>query len=139
MLEASDSDTGLGPLAPLVRVSDRDRELAARRLRDAASAGALNVSELDWRLDRVLSAATRGQLEAVLLDIPAPHPPVRASWLRRWLSPHIAAYAIVNGGLMAIWAVAGCGYFWPEWPMIGWGMALAGHAYAAWSPAAGGP
>jgi hypothetical protein len=40
--------------AARVRVSDRDRELAARRLSDAASMGVLGVTELGWRLERVL-------------------------------------------------------------------------------------
>ncbi|MGZ6564541.1 MAG: DUF1707 domain-containing protein [Solirubrobacteraceae bacterium] len=113
-----------------MRISDRDRELAARRLRDAASTGVLGVTELEWRLDRVLSAATHGQLEAVLLDLPAPRS-VRGSPVRRWLRAHIAAFVIVNTGLTAIWAAAGFGHFWPIWPMIGWGMVISGHAYAA--------
>ena len=26
--------------------------------------------------------------------------------------------------LIAIWAVTGAGYFWPVWPMLGWGVPL---------------
>ena len=37
---------------------------------------------------------------------------------------------IVNSGLAAIWAAAGFGYLWPVWPLIGWGMVIAGHAWA---------
>jgi hypothetical protein len=133
MLQASDNHRDVvAALTSRLRVSDLDRELAARRLRDAAAAGILSVTELGWRLDRVLAAATRGQLEAELLDLPAPRA-VRSSWLRRWLHPHVAAYAIINGGLTAIWAAAGFGDFWPVWPMIGWGMAIAGHAYGAFA------
>lgn len=117
-------------MASVMRISDLDRELAARRLRDAASTGVLGVAELEWRLDRVLSAATHGQLEAVLLDLPAART-VRPSPVRRWLHAHIATFVIVNAGLVAIWAAAGFGYFWPVWPLIGWGMAISGHAYAA--------
>jgi hypothetical protein len=117
-------------LTPWVRVSDRDRELAAQHLRDATSTGALSVTELDRRLGRVLSAATRGDLAIVLLDLPLLRP-ARGSRLRWWLRLHVGLFAIVNGGLMAIWAAAGFGYFWPVWPMIGWGMAVAGHAHGA--------
>jgi hypothetical protein len=131
VLEAADHDREFPSLPSLLRVSDLDRELAVRRLRDAASAGALTVAELDWRLDRVLSAMTRGHLEAALLDLPAPRP-IRVSWLRRWLASHLAAYTIVNVGLTAIWAATGFGYFWPVWPMIGWGMVIAGHAFGAY-------
>ena len=132
MLQASEGHTKVSSIPPWVRISDRDREIAGRRLRDAASAGALSVTEFDRRLDRVLSATTRGDLAVVLLDLPGPHPAGRSN-LRRWLRPHAAAYAIVTAGLTAIWAAAGFGYFWPVWPMIGWGMLLAGHAYAACS------
>ena len=26
--------------------------------------------------------------------------------------------------LVAAWAVTGAGYFWPAWPLLGWGMGL---------------
>lgn len=114
-------------MASVMRVSDLDRELAARRLCEAASTGLLGITELEWRLDRVLSAATRGQLEAVLVDLPLPRI-VRRSPLGRWLRAHIAAFAILSSGLTAIWAASGFGYFWPVWPMIGWSMVICGHA-----------
>jgi hypothetical protein len=130
MHAAADNHRGIVTMASVMRISDLDRELAARRLCDAASVGALSVSELEWRLDKVLSAATHGQLEAVLLDLPAPRS-VRGSPVRGWLRAHIGAFVIVNSGLAAIWAAAGFGYVWPVWPLIGWGMVIAGHAWAA--------
>jgi hypothetical protein len=130
MLDARHTRREFGALTSRVRVSDWERELAARRLRDAASAGKLSVAELDWRLGWVLSAATFGELEAALLDLPAPRH-TDSSRRRRWLHAHVAAFAIVHAGLIAIWAAAGFGYFWPVWPMIGWGMIVAGHAYGA--------
>lgn len=123
----ADSGADVLTMASVMRVSDLERELAARRLREAASTGLLGIAELEWRLDRVLSAATRGQLDAVLVDLPVPHIAPRSS-LRRWLHAHIAVFAIVSSGLTAIWAAAGFGYFWPIWPMIGWGMVISGHA-----------
>jgi hypothetical protein len=30
--------------------------------------------------------------------------------------------------LVAIWALTGAGYFWPVWPILGWGLCLAGPA-----------
>jgi DUF1707 SHOCT-like domain/2TM domain len=135
--QADSGHIDLEALTSRLRVSDLDRELAARRLRDAASAGVLTVTELDWRLHRVLSAATRGQLEAELLDLPAP-PRIHRSRVHVWLRVHVRLYAIVNGGMTAIWAAAGFGDFWPVWPMIGWGMVLASHACCAWGLMAGG-
>jgi hypothetical protein len=131
MNRPADNHADVVTMASVMRVSDLDRELAARRLCEAASTGLLGVAELEWRLGRVFSAATRGQLEAVLVDLPLP-PVVRRSPLDRWLRAHIAAFAIVIGGLTAIWAAAGFGYFWPIWPMIGWGMVMSAHACSAY-------
>ena len=35
-----------------------------------------------------------------------------------------------------IWALSGGGYFWPVWALFGWGIGLAFHAVAAYSPRA---
>ncbi|MGE5210264.1 MAG: 2TM domain-containing protein [Acidobacteriota bacterium] len=43
---------------------------------------------------------------------------------------HVAAYVLVNGFLIAIWAFSGGGYFWPVWVIAGWGIGL---AFNAWS------
>ena len=46
---------------------------------------------------------------------------------------HGATYVIVNVMLIAIWAVVDFGgYFWPIWPMIGWGPAVAIHAWVTY-------
>lgn len=38
---------------------------------------------------------------------------------------HLAAYVIINAFLIAIWYfVAGRGYFWPGWVLLGWGVGL---------------
>jgi hypothetical protein len=34
----------------------------------------------------------------------------------------------VNGLLVIIWAVGGGGYFWPVWPIAGWGIGVAFNA-----------
>ncbi len=39
-------------------------------------------------------------------------------------------YAIVNLGLILIWAISGGGYFWPIWVIIGWGIGLGVHAFS---------
>ena len=38
-------------------------------------------------------------------------------------------YAIVNLGLIFIWAISGGGYFWPIWVIVGWGIGLGVHAF----------
>jgi len=45
---------------------------------------------------------------------------------------HLAAYVLVNGFLVAVWAFSGRGYFWPIWVMAGWGIGLAFNAYAVY-------
>lgn len=43
---------------------------------------------------------------------------------------HLYAFVLVNAVLVAIWAVTGAGYFWPVFPMLGWGVGLLFHAQA---------
>jgi hypothetical protein len=33
-------------------------------------------------------------------------------------------YAAVSLLLVAIWALTGMGYFWPVWPILGWGVSF---------------
>ena len=37
---------------------------------------------------------------------------------------HLVVYALVNTLLVVIWAATGAGYFWPIWPIAGWGIGL---------------
>ena len=41
---------------------------------------------------------------------------------------HLTLYLLVNVLLIGIWAASGAGYFWPIWPILGWGIGLAAHA-----------
>lgn len=45
---------------------------------------------------------------------------------------HARAWLLVNLFLVAIWAVAGFGYFWPAWPALCWGFAVAVHGGATY-------
>lgn len=49
---------------------------------------------------------------------------------KREFYQHLTSYAIVMAALVMIWLVSGGGYFWPIWPMLGWGIGLAFHAAA---------
>ena len=46
----------------------------------------------------------------------------RAFWV------HLAVYVAVNAFLVFIWAVSSGDYFWPVWPMFGWGIGVVAHA-----------
>ena len=48
---------------------------------------------------------------------------------RRDLGAHLVSYLVVNGFLIAIWALTGGGYFWPAWVMGAWGAGLVLHAW----------
>ena len=48
---------------------------------------------------------------------------------RKAFNTHLAVYAVVNAFLILIWGVTGGGYFWPMWPLAGWGIGLAIHAW----------
>jgi Domain of unknown function (DUF1707)/Cell wall-active antibiotics response 4TMS YvqF len=58
------------------RVSDSDRDEAVTELRRHSSEGRLDHDELSERLERALGARTRGDLEAVLSDLPSRPAPV---------------------------------------------------------------
>jgi DNA-binding PadR family transcriptional regulator len=53
-----------------IRVSDRDRERATDRLRDAFAEGRLTREELDDRVTAALTARTVGDLRCVIADLP---------------------------------------------------------------------
>jgi class 3 adenylate cyclase len=47
--------------------------------------------------------------------------------LRQGFKIHLTVYVLVNVFLIGIWAASGGGYFWPVWPILGWGLAVALH------------
>ena len=51
---------------------------------------------------------------------------------KREFKNHLAVYLIVNALLVVIWAASGQGYFWPIWPIAGWGVGLAFNAWSAY-------
>ena len=51
---------------------------------------------------------------------------------KRSFKTHLAVYLIVNTLLVVIWAASGQGYFWPIWPIAGWGVGLAFNAWSAY-------
>lgn len=49
---------------------------------------------------------------------------------RRDFYGHLLVYALVNGVLVAIWAVTDLhGFFWPIFPILGWGIGVVLNAW----------
>jgi hypothetical protein len=52
---------------------------------------------------------------------------------KRRFQRHALIYAVVIGLLVVIWALTNFGnYFWPIWPALLWGIALAIHAWTVY-------
>jgi hypothetical protein len=103
---------------PELRASDAERERVADRLRDAAAEGRVTPEELEQRLGLAFSARTQGELDALVADLPTPRPRSSRRARRR---PERVAFVSTALLLIAIWALSGMGYFWPAWPILGWG------------------
>ena len=49
---------------------------------------------------------------------------------KREFSEHVVTYVVVNALILVIWAfVAGRGFFWPMFPLLGWGLGLVMHGW----------
>ena len=53
---------------------------------------------------------------------------IRRIQAKRALWVHLAVYVAVNALLIVIWAMNSGEYFWPVWPLLGWGVGVAAHA-----------
>ncbi len=57
---------------PAIRASDAERDEAVSALREHALAGRLTLEEFSGRIEKALSARTRGELETLGRDLPVP-------------------------------------------------------------------
>jgi hypothetical protein len=122
------------------RAGDADRRRVVDVLQQHYVDGRLSTDELDDRTHRALAARTFGELDTLVADLPpasaAPAPePAPAEerpdglWDDGSFRAHALSYGLVMALLVAIWLLTSPGgYFWPVWPMLGWGFGLASHA-----------
>ncbi|MCG5433258.1 DUF1707 domain-containing protein [Mycobacterium sp. MYCO198283] len=126
------------PADPSTRAGDQERRRTAERLGHALTLGYLGVADYDARLQRVYDATTVGELRALLADLPVAelrrherHAAARVH-ARRSLQAHAALYAVMVVVVLTVWLsvglAAGAWYFWPIWPILGGGVAVASHA-----------
>jgi hypothetical protein len=130
----SDIPTVAGPEADDFRASDAEREEVIAALRTHAGEGRLDVEELDQRIEAAYGAKTRRDLVALTGDLP--RAPRERRDGRREFGSHLRSYLTVMALLVAIWAASGMGYFWPIWPILGWGFAIVSHANSLRRPPA---
>ena len=48
---------------------------------------------------------------------------------KRDFRTHVVIYVIVNAMLVGIWAATGAGFFWPIFPILGWGIGVGANAW----------
>jgi hypothetical protein len=48
---------------------------------------------------------------------------------KRDFKGHVFMYVAVNAMLVVIWALTSSGFFWPIFPILGWGIGVAANAY----------
>jgi signal transduction histidine kinase len=125
-LEIRVSDDGVGGAA-----SGGGSGLRGLADRLAALGGELDVVSPPGAGTRLIAAIP---LEQPLAEDAVPAPPprrARGELARRVLQSHAVVYAAVMALLVFIWLTTGGGYFWPQWPIAGWGFVLALHAWFA--------
>lgn len=54
---------------------------------------------------------------------------IQRLWMRRVFRFHAASFIAGSLLMLSVWLSTGGGYFWPFWPMTGWGAGLAFHAW----------
>ena len=120
------------PADPRVRIGDAERDRVIDQLADHHAAGRLTLAEFEDRMAAASTARTGADLALLTADLPAPtappadRSPARPPARRLQLDPAVRTYLAVMALLWLIWLVAGAGYPWPIWPMLGWGIGVAG-------------
>jgi hypothetical protein len=118
-----------------LRVGDAERGQVIDQLADHHAAGRLTLPEFEDRMSAAWTARTGAELEALVRDLPAPARPAAPAPARPRLrlDAQTRTYLVVIALLWLIWLVSGAGYPWPVWPMLGWGIGVAGHQGRAWA------
>lgn len=122
-----------------IRAGDRERERTATDLGRALAQGYLPMAEYEDRLGRAFAASCAGELDALVADLPVArlrhHDPsrraARIAAARLSTRIHLAAYLAGSVLMLGIWLAVGLGgrgwYFWPVWPILGWGIGVVSH------------
>ncbi len=124
-----------------LRVADADREQLAQELREHMLAGRLTSEEFEQRLERVYAATTRGELDAVKVDLPLSPMALsavlaeRKTKLRRRLVQEAGGAVGLWILLTGVWLAGGAGEFWPGWVILVTVLPLVRNAWRLLGPA----
>ena len=125
---------------PVIRAGDRERERTAGTLGQALAQGYLPMDEYEDRLGRAFAAQDTEELDRLVADLPVGtlrrnDPRRRAEQVRAArlsVRIHLGAYLAGAVLMLGIWLAVGLGgggwYFWPIWPILGWGIGVFSHA-----------
>jgi hypothetical protein len=122
----------VGAADPRVRIGDTERDRVIGQLADHHAAGRLTLAEFEDRMATASTARTGADLAVLTADLPppttppAPRSPARPAPWRLDLDPAVRTYLAVMALLWLIWLLTGADYPWPIWPMLGWGIGVAG-------------
>lgn len=131
-----------------LRVGDAERDDTAKQLSEHFAAGRLDISEFNDRTAQALGARTRGELDAIVHDLPvlpvtvspvASQPattevsPQQLAERKQWRRSMLTTWAVFSVFFVALWFMTGLGYFWPMWPILGWGIGVAVSGIKAYS------
>ena len=133
------------PVDPATRATDHDRQAAIDQLRLNTGVGRLDIDEFAARTEQALGAQTAGDLASVTADLPFMESPAdRDRRLRSARQETLRPYLSVMALLVGIWLFTSLLamevlFFWPIFPMLGWGiptfLALREHERRAAAPA----
>jgi Domain of unknown function (DUF1707) len=123
-----------------VRVGDLEREKVAAALGEHMAAGRLALIEFEGRLDTVYAARTRGELDAVLADLPTtslPRPRPQPPWPGLPMGASWTPWALAGAICLLVWLTVSLIqgrplYFWPLWVIGPWGAVLLAHTATRW-------
>lgn len=114
-----------------LRVSDVERTAVAEHLRRAQEVGQLDIHEFDERVQAAFAARTRGELQRVTADLPAPPAAPPPAPRRPARAPSRKVFSDTGGGttmrvLTTIWlSVLAVN-------LVVWGLVSAGNGHAAY-------
>lgn len=116
-----------------LRASDAEREQVVSLLSDHMATGRLDPAEFEERMTSAYAARTRGELDALLTDLPTretpPARPRRAVTVAARRSGPYANWLLTGVICLVIWAATSVAagealYFWPVWVIGPWGVML---------------